>query len=75
MDEAVDDPPYPVTHSETSVYYGFIKLPGLGEFLLPLRADFIIARVKTIYKYCRNQSYFKSYRKYETDVKIVPLEQ
>ncbi len=72
IDQAVDDLPkgYPVTHSESSVDYDVIKLRGLDmDFLLPMRAEFIIAD-RSRKQYSRNMIYFKFYRKFETDVKI-----
>ena len=73
IDQAVDDLPagYPVTNSESSVDYDVIKLRGLDvDFLLPIRAEFIIADRRQR-KYFRNLLYFKFYRKFETDIKIV----
>src|SRR5215468_6421287 len=73
IDQAIDDLPksHPVTHSESSVDYDFIKLRGLDvDFLLPTKAEFIIAdRHKK--QYNRNLIHFKFYRKFETDVKII----
>jgi hypothetical protein len=73
IDQAIDDIPKsnPVTNSESSVDYDFIKLRGLDvDFLLPTGAEFIIAdrRQKL---YFRNLIHFKFYRKFETDVKII----
>jgi hypothetical protein len=73
MDQAVDDLPksFPVTNSESSVNYGIVKLNGLdGDFLLPIRAEFIIANRRQKH-YFRNLIYFKSYRKFETNIKIL----
>lgn len=72
IDHAVDDMPvnYPVTNSESSVDYDMVKLRGLEvEFLLPIRAEFIIADRRER-KYFRNLLSFKFYRKFETDIKI-----
>jgi hypothetical protein len=72
IDQAVDDLPksYPVTHSESSVDYDIIKLRGLDvDFLLPIRAEFIIADRREK-KYFRNLIHFKFYRNFETDIKI-----
>jgi hypothetical protein len=72
IDQAVDDLPksYPVTNSESSVDYDIVKLRGLDvDFLLPIRAEFIIADRREK-KYFRNLIYFKFYRKFETDIKI-----
>ncbi len=72
IDQAVDDLPksYPVTNSEASVDYDIIKLKGLEvDFLLPIRAEFIIADRREK-KYFRNLIHFKFYRKFETDIKI-----
>jgi len=72
IDHAVDDMPasYPVTNSESSVDYDMVKLRGLDvEFLLPIRAEFIIADRRER-KYFRNLLSFKFYRKFETDIKI-----
>jgi hypothetical protein len=73
IDQALDDLPAsnPVTHSESSVDYDFIKLRGLDiDFLLPTRAEFIIANRRQKH-YFRNIIHFKFYRKFETDVKII----
>lgn len=73
IDQALDDLPKsnPVTHSESSVDYDFIKLRGLDvDFLLPTRAEFIIADRRQKH-YFRNLIHFKFYRKFETDVKII----
>lgn len=72
LDTAVDNMPanYPVTNSESSVDYDTVKLRGLDiEFLLPIRAEFIIADRRER-KYFRNLLTFKFYRKFETDIKI-----
>jgi len=73
IDQAVDRLPagYPVTNSESSVDYDTIKLRGLEvEFLLPIRAEFIIADRRQR-KYFRNLLSFKFYRKFETDIRII----
>lgn len=73
VDQAVDDLPksFPVTNSESSVNYGTVKVQGLdSDFLLPMRAEFIIANRRQKY-YFRNLIYFKSYRKFETSIKIL----
>lgn len=72
LDTAVDAMPagYPVTNSESSVDYDMVKLRGLDvEFLLPIRAEFIIADRRERH-YFRNVLTFKFYRKFETDIKI-----
>jgi hypothetical protein len=72
IDQAIDDLPksHPVTHSESSVDYDIIKLRGLDvDFLLPIRAEFIIADRRQK-RYFRNLIHFKFYRKFETDIKI-----
>ncbi|MGE0102491.1 MAG: hypothetical protein AB7H86_06145 [Blastocatellales bacterium] len=72
IDQAVDDLPagFPVTNSESSVDYDNVTLRGLDvEFLLPIRAEFIISDRRKR-QYFRNLIYFKFYRKFETDIKI-----
>ena len=72
IDHAVDDLPaaYPVTNSETSVDYDWVKLRGIDvDFLLPIRAEFIISNRRER-QYSRNLLSFKFYRKFETDIKI-----
>jgi hypothetical protein len=72
IDQALDDIPKsnPVTHSESSVDYDIIRLRGLDvDFLLPTRAEFIIADRRQKH-YFRNLIHFKFYRKFETDVKL-----
>ncbi len=73
IDQAVDGLPagYPVTNSESSVDYDNVRLRGIDvDFLLPIRAEFIIADRRQR-RYFRNLLYFKFYRKFETDIKIV----
>src|SRR5215475_8621670 len=72
IDQAMDDLPKsnPVTHSESSVDYDIIRLRGSDvDFLLPTRAEFIIADRRQKH-YFRNLIHFKFYRKFETDVKL-----
>ena len=73
IDQAVNDLPlsYPVTHSESSVDYDLVRLRGIEvDFLLPIRAEFIIAD-RRLRRYYRNLLSFKFYRKFETDIKII----
>lgn len=73
IDQAVNDLPlsYPVTNSESSVDYDLIRLRGIEvDFLLPIRAEFIIADRRQR-RYFRNLLSFKFYRKFETDIKII----
>jgi hypothetical protein len=72
IDQSVDDLPasFPVTNSESSVDYDRIRLRGIDvDFLLPIRAEFIIADRRAKQSF-RNLIYFKFYRKFETDIKI-----
>lgn len=73
MDQATDQLPesLSVTSSEGSVRYGRVKIQNLrGGFFLPLHAEFLIAdqRQKNFF---RNVISFNSYRKFETDIKIL----
>jgi hypothetical protein len=73
IEQAADDLPrdYPVTQAESATDYDLVKLRGLDvEFLLPTRSEFIIAD-RRARQYSRNLIYFKFYRKFETDVRIV----
>jgi hypothetical protein len=73
IEQAADDLPrdYPVTQAERTVDYDIVKLRGLDvEFLLPIRAEVIIGDRRERH-FSRNMIYFKFYRKFETDVKIV----
>ncbi|NBO63260.1 MAG: hypothetical protein EBU88_00145 [Acidobacteria bacterium] len=73
LDQAVDDLPvgYPVTNSESSVDYDNVRLRGIEvDFLLPVRAEFIISDRRQG-RYFRNLLYFKFYRKFETDIRII----
>ncbi len=73
IEQAADDlpPNFPVTQAETSVDYDNVKLRGLDvEFLLPTNAEFIIADRRRR-QYSRNVIYFKFYRKFETDIKVI----
>jgi hypothetical protein len=70
---AVDNLPadYPATQAEKTIDYDIIKLRGLDlDFLLPVRAEAILADRRQR-QYSRNLIYFKFYRKFETDIKIV----
>ncbi|MBL8169113.1 MAG: hypothetical protein JNJ50_13215 [Acidobacteria bacterium] len=73
IEQAVDDLPkgYPVTNSESIIDYDMVKLRGIDvDFLLPIRAEFIIADRRQK-QYFRNMLYFKFYRKFETDIKFI----
>lgn len=73
MDQAADNLPkgFPVTSAESYVSYGIVKVRGLdADFPLPVRAEFIIAD-RCQYHYFRNLIHFNSYRKFETDIKIL----
>lgn len=73
IEQAAEDLPagFPVTQAETSVDYDMVKLRGLDvEFLLPTHAEFIIADRRRR-QYSRNMIYFKFYRKFETDIKVI----
>jgi hypothetical protein len=73
IEQAADHLPrdYPVTQSEHSVDYDMVRLRGLDiEVLLPTRAEFIIGDRRQR-QYARNLIYFKFYRKFETDIRIV----
>jgi len=74
-EQAADDLPrdYPGNTSESSTDYDMVKLRGLDlEFLLPVRAEFIIGNRRER-KFSRNVIYFKFYRKFETDIKFQRL--
>ncbi len=73
IEQAVDDLPktYPVTNSESAIDYDMVKVRGIDmDFLLPIRAEFIIADRRQRH-YFRNVLLFKFYRKFETDIKIL----
>ena len=73
IEQAVDDLPksYPVTNSESMIDYDMVKVRGIDvDFLLPTRAEFIIADRRQKH-YFRNVLLFKFYRKFETDIKIL----
>ena len=73
IDQAVDNLPkgFPVTNSESSVDYDIVRLRGLDvDFLLPIRAEFIIGD-RSRKSFMRNLIYFKFYRKFESDVKLI----
>lgn len=76
IEMAADNLPrdYPVTQAEGSTDYDMVKLRGLEmEFLLPVRAETIMGDRRQ--RRCfRNISYYKFYRKFETDVKVVDQE-
>jgi hypothetical protein len=73
IEQAADDLPagFPVTQAETSVDYDMVKLRGIDvECLLPTHAEFIIGDRRRR-QFSRNAIYFKFYRKFETDIKVV----
>ncbi len=73
IEQAADDlpPGYPVTQSENSIDYDMVKLRGIDvEFLLPTRAEFIIGDRRKR-QFSRNNIYFKFYRKFETDIRVL----
>ena len=73
IEQAADDLPqgYPVTQSENSIDYDMVKLRGIDvEFLLPTRAEFIIGDRRKR-QFSRNNIYFKFYRKFETDIRVL----
>jgi hypothetical protein len=72
VSRASDDLPrdHPVSYGEDLVEYQTMKLRGRdGKFLLPARAEIIIA-VRSPKRHFRNVMFFKNYRKFETDIKI-----
>jgi hypothetical protein len=73
INQVFDDLPnnYPPVIFESLVDYDIVKLRGLDiDFLLPIKAEILFSdRMKKIYT--RNLIYFKFYRKFETDIKIV----
>jgi hypothetical protein len=73
LEQAADDLPagFPVTQAETSVDYDLVKLRGIDvEWLLPTHAEFIIGDRRRR-QFSKNAIYFKFYRKFETDIKVV----
>ena len=73
IEQAADDlpPGFPVTQSENSIDYDMVKLRGIDvEFLLPTRAEFIIGDRRKR-QFSRNNIYFKFYRKFETDIRVL----
>lgn len=72
IEMAADNLPrdYPVTQAEGSTDYDMVKLRGLeGEFLLPVRSETVMGDRRQRH-FFRNISYYKFYRKFETDIKI-----
>jgi hypothetical protein len=72
IEMAADNLPrdYPVTQAEGSTDYDMVKLRGLDmEFLLPIRSETIMGDRRQRH-FFRNISYYKFYRKFETDVKV-----
>ena len=73
IEQAADDLPagFPVTQAETTVDYDMVKLRGIDvEWLLPTHAEFVIGDRRRK-QFSRNMIYFKFYRKFETDIKVV----
>lgn len=73
LEQAAEDLPagFPVTQAENAIDYDMVKLRGIDvDFLLPIHAEFTIADRRRR-QYSRNQIYFKFYRKFDTDVKVL----
>ncbi len=72
IEMAADNLPrdYPVTQAEGSTDYDLVRLRGLEmEFLLPVRSETVLGDRRQRRSF-RNVSYYKFYRKFETDVKL-----
>ena len=70
---AVEDLPasYAGIQAENIIDYDLVKLQGIEEkLLLPTRAEVVLSDRK-LRQYSRNVNYFKLYRKFETDIKVV----
>lgn len=73
LDLALDDLPKSATLSsvDNSIDYDYVKLKGLDiEFLLPIKAELVMIS-RTEKTNFRNLIYFKFYRKFESDIKII----
>jgi hypothetical protein len=67
---------FPISYAETTTEYGYGSIAGIeGEqFLLPLRAKLIMRETRQRTS-SRNEIEFRNFRKFTSDVKLVPDEQ
>ncbi len=63
-------PGFPLTMAENAIEYDFVTIAD-EKYLVPIRAEMILGRDNER-EYTRNVIEFKNYRKFETDVKLVP---
>jgi len=61
---------FPLTMAENAIEYDFVTIAE-ERYLVPIRAEMILGRDNER-EYTRNVIEFKNYRKFETDVKLVP---
>lgn len=64
---------FPITYSETTTMFGYVSIPGLEgkRFLLPQAADLILQERQPPVR-SRNVIEFRNYRKFTSDVRLVP---
>ncbi|MBK9705749.1 MAG: hypothetical protein IPO77_01710 [Acidobacteria bacterium] len=63
-------PGFPISLAENAVEYDLVTIAG-EKYLLPLRAEVLLGRDSERI-YSRNVIEFKNYRKFDSDVKLVP---
>jgi hypothetical protein len=61
---------FSVTLAENAIEYDWVKIAD-QSYLLPVRAEALLGRDRERY-YTRNVTEFRNYRKFDTDIKIVP---
>lgn len=63
-------PGFPITLAENAVEYDWVEIGG-EKYLVPLRAELLMGR-DSERQYSRNVIEFRNYRKFDSDVKLVP---
>ena len=73
IEQAIEDPPaqYRTFSGDKIIDYEMVKLRGTEvEVLLPVKAEVMMLN-RAQRGYSRNVIYFKFYRKFETDIKVI----
>jgi hypothetical protein len=63
-------PNFAITLAESAIEYDWVKIAD-QTYLLPVRAEVLLGRDRDRY-YTRNVIEFRNYRKFDTDIKILP---
>jgi hypothetical protein len=63
---------FPITAVKRTIDYGWVVIPGQGEYLLPARAQVEMTALDRAQQYqSRNDIRFRGYQKYGSEVKII----